>query len=256
MTLFKKLLASVLVFATALTATNSFADTKPTRTLQIGIENGYFPYEYLDDQGNFTGFDVELINFVCAEIKANCVLNRGAFEALIPNLLFKKSDIVISALSVTDERKKRVAFSTPYISPKPAVYIVNNNTKLKDPKQVKVLGVQQGTTLAAYLKATLPSNVQVRYYSSFDTAMLDLKGGRLDAVFESSDVAQKYLASENDLVKTLGAPVYSDLISQGVAIAVRPTDKTLLAEINQALVKAKETGLLDRLYVKYNIDSE
>lgn len=245
---------------TALTAT-FFANnliTTPAQAapqvLQVGIENGYYPYEYLNDKGEFTGLDVELINYVCQQMNVKCELQRGAFEALIPNLLFKKTDIVISALSITEERKKRVAFSTSYVDAKPAVYVINRANQSKAVKDLKVIGVQQGTTLLSYLNTL--DGITIRQYPSFDTAMLDLGAGRLDAIFESLDVSAKYLEQERAKYSIAGEPVYSTIISNGTGIAVRKSDTKLLAQINQALAKAKETGFLQQLLTKYNLNMD
>lgn len=255
MKLFQTFVTVTTLIASIFTSANVLANT-PQRTLTIGIEDGYYPYEYTNEQGQFTGLDVELINFVCQQMQVKCVLKRGAFEGLIPELIFRKTDLVISALAITDERKKRIDFSTPYIEAKPGVFIVNQNNAPGQVEQLKVVGVQQGTTLAVYLKQALPKNVQIKMYPSFDTAMLDLKGGRVDAVFESIDVSAKYLNDQTNRVQVLGEPVYSDLISQGTAIAVRKGNTELLAQINAALEQARSQGLLTQLYAKYDLNQD
>ncbi|MFC6276265.1 substrate-binding periplasmic protein [Psittacicella hinzii] len=219
--------------------------------LTIGIEDGYFPYEYLNEKGEFTGFDVELIKYICKQLETKCKLERGAFDGLIPNLLFKKTDLVVSALSITDERKKRVSFSTPYINPIPGVYVVSDNSKYKQVKELKVIGVQQGTTLAVYLQQQ--KGITIKTYPSFDTAMLDLKTGRIQAVFESEDVAQGYLTANKTKAHFLATKVFSPVVSQGIGIAVRHKDKQLLAAINKALAKAQSDGVLAKLKAKYKI---
>ncbi|RIY33616.1 substrate-binding periplasmic protein [Psittacicella gerlachiana] len=221
-------------------------------TLTIGIEDGYYPYEYLNEKGEFTGFDVELINYICADLGVTCKLDRGAFDGLIPNLLFRKTDMVVSALSITDDRKKRVNFTVPYIEPSAAVYIVNEDSNLQSIDELKNIGVQQGTTLLSYLQSE-KKNVQLKTYPSFDTAMLDLKGGRVQTVFESLDVASKYLNDKSQKVKVLGAPVYSPLISQGTGIAVRKGDTNLLNALNASIEKLKADGTIDKLKAKYGI---
>ncbi|RIY39298.1 substrate-binding periplasmic protein, partial [Psittacicella hinzii] len=150
-----------------------------------------------------------------------------------------------------DERKKRVNFSTPYVGAKPGVYIVNNSSPTKNISDLKVVGVQQGTTLASYLMTL--KGIEIKYYPSFDTAMLDLKGGRVEAVFESLDVAAKYLDDKSQKVQVLDEPIFDNIIGQGTGIAFRKSDKELLAKVNKALAKAKETGFLNELAQKYGV---
>lgn len=254
MSYIKKMLTACALGASALSFAQANANNIPS-TLTIGIEDGYYPYEYLNEQGQFTGFDVELINYICADLGVTCKLDRGSFEGLIPNLLFKKTDMVVSALSITDERKKRVNFTSAYIDPIPGVYIVNNNSPLKSVSELKNIGVQQGTTLQVYLQEHVP-NVTLRTYPSFDTAMLDLKGGRVQTVFESLDVANKYLKDPSQRVKVLGQPVYNPMISQGLGIAVRKEDTALLEALNKSIAKLKADGTLEKLKEKYGIDDK
>ncbi|WP_222987502.1 ABC transporter substrate-binding protein [Psittacicella hinzii] len=222
------------------------------KTLVVGIEDGYYPYEYLDDKGNFTGFDVELIELICQELGINYRLDRGAFESLIPNLLFKKTDVVVSALSITDERKKRVNFTVPYVHPIPGVYLVNKESSYTNINELKTIGVQYGTTLQVYLDNQKLAG-KLRTYPSFDTAMLDLKGGRVQTVFESLDVAGKYLNDPAQNLKVLGEPVYSPVISQGLGIAVRKDNPQLLEALNKAITTLEKNGTLKALKQKYNI---
>lgn len=255
-----ELVKAATVQAPTTTAPVTTVKPKPTQrpegvpaSLKIGIEDGYFPYEYLDQAGKFTGFDVEVIDYVCKDLMVECTLDRGAFDSLIPNLIYKKTDLVISALSVTDERKKRVAFSDTYVPPAYAVFLVPTNSKITDVNQIKNLGVQQGTTLATYLEKE--TNYKVNYYPSFDLSMLDLlAGSRVDAVFESYDVAAKYLKEKADQIKILGEPVLNPTISQGTAIALRPADNTLRQAVNQALARAEADGTLPALRAKYGLD--
>lgn len=244
-------LLATLALGATFTTTATTAYAADNRKLVVGIEDGYFPYEYLNEKGEFVGYDVDVINYVCKEIKAQCTLARGTFDALIPNLLYKKTDLVISALSITDERKKRVEFSDVYVPAQKAGYIVNNNATYKNLGQLKTVGVQQGTTLAAYLRANTKYNIKL--YPSFDTAMLDLKGRRIDAVFESIDVASKYLADAKQQVKTFDKLVSDPLISQGTAIAFRKNDPLRL-EVNKAIAKGEKSGYFAQLRKKYGIE--
>lgn len=90
------------------------------RDLRIAFDVPYAPFEYKDENGNLTGFEVELAEAMCEEMNANCEFVIQAWDGMIPGLLARKFDLIMSSMSITPERAERVLFSEPYYNTRAA----------------------------------------------------------------------------------------------------------------------------------------
>src|SRR5690606_17599012 len=87
------------------------------QTIKFAMEATYPPFEYVDASGNIKGFDVDIANALCQQLKAQCEFSNQPFNSLIPSLQLGKFDAIISALGITTERAKQVSFTNPYYQP-------------------------------------------------------------------------------------------------------------------------------------------
>ncbi|MFC6276781.1 transporter substrate-binding domain-containing protein [Psittacicella hinzii] len=239
-------LAAVTALSTL--TTNAFANGD--KTYVVATEAGYAPYEYLDSKGHIVGFDIDLINYVCKHAGIKCKVENQGFDALIPNLKFKKVDIAIAAITVTPERAKQVAFSQEYLPGAGYSYLTLTNNNYASVNDLKAVGYQNGTLAGKYLSEKTKAKTVT--YDTYDTALLDLKAGRINALFADAAVVAKY--AENDKnYKVYGEAVVDPILGQGLAIAVHPKNKDLLAKINAALAEAKSSGFIEQLKAKYGV---
>lgn len=220
------------------------------RDLRIAFDIPYKPFEYKDENGELTGFEVDLASAICEEMQADCEFVIQAWDGMIPGLLARKFDLIMSSMSITDERAKRVLFSDPYyITPGGWFGPEDFDTDVTDMDAMKgkTVGVQRGTTMDTYVTEEMGGVVTIKRYTTADDMVLDLEGERLDVVFVDYPVGEQTVLSE-DGFKEVGEPVK---LGQGVAVAMRKRDKAVAEEVNEAFRTIKEDGTYDTIMKKY-----
>ncbi|KXO11984.1 transporter substrate-binding domain-containing protein [Marinobacter excellens] len=220
------------------------------RNLRIAFDIPYEPFEYRDENGELTGFEVELATAMCEELNANCEFVIQAWDGMIPGLLARKFDLIMSSMSITPERAERVLFSEPYyITPGGWFGPESFNTDVTDMDAMKGknIGVQRGTTMDTYVTENMGGVVSIKRYTTAEDMVLDLEGQRLDAVFVDYPVGEQTILNREGY-KEVGESVK---LGDGVGVAMRKRDTQLAEDINAALRKLKEDGTYDAIMEKY-----
>ena len=243
----KKLIIAV---SCMLAFTASSIQAKDWKEIRIAVDVPYEPFEFKAPDGSLTGFEVDLGNAVCAEIKAKCEWIPQAWDGIIPGLLARKYDAIMSSMSITEKRAKKVLFSEGYYNT-PSAWFGKKGMGLdvssKEALTDKKIGVQRGTLQDNYVTDNFGSVVEVKRYTTADDLVLDLTGGRLDAVFLDFPVGEKTILNNDDF-ETLGENIP---VGDGIGVAFRPRDKELANKFNKALKKLKEDGTYDKIMKKY-----
>lgn len=228
---------------------------KEWKEIRIAFDVPYEPFEYKTPDGELTGFEVELAEAMCKELKADCEFVIQAWDGMIPGLLARKFDAIMSSMSITPERAERILFSEPYYNTPGGWFARDDfNTDVTDMEAMegKTVGVQRGTTMDTYVTQKMGGIVSIKRYTTADDMVLDLEGQRLDVVFVDYPVGEQTILSK-DGFKEAGEPVK---LGQGVGVAMRKRDKELANQINAALRKLKKDGTYDEImnkYFKYDI---
>jgi len=220
------------------------------RDLRVAFDIPYEPFEYRNDDGELTGFEVELADAMCEEMNANCEFVIQAWDGMIPGLMARKFDLIMSSMSITPERAERVNFSEPYyITPGGWFARESFNTDVTDMDAMedKTVGVQRGTTMDSYVTENMGGTVKIKRYTTAEDMVLDLEGQRLDVVFVDYPVGEQTIMNR-DGFKEVGEPVK---LGQGVGVAMRKRDRELATEVNAALKTLKEDGTYDAIMDKY-----
>ncbi|OCG18019.1 arginine ABC transporter substrate-binding protein [Gilliamella sp. App6-5] len=240
----KKTLLAILLTGTAFVA-------QAADNLIIGTEATYAPFEFTNEKNEIIGFDIDVINKVCDEIKASCKVVNQSFDGLIPSLRTRRIDAAIAGIDITPERQKQVDFTNIYYDDSSIQFITLKDT-LTDLQQLKgkTVGIQKGTTYPKYLNEKFPDIKQVSY-DSYQFAFLDLKAKRIDAIVSSSIVAGEWLGKDTDIVPLSDKITDHEFFGKGLGIAVRKGNDQLLNQFNQALDKLKANGELDAIYKKW-----
>lgn len=236
-------LASVLAVASAVEA-------KDWKNIRVGVDAPYPPFEYKAPDGTLTGFEVELGNEVCKEITGKeCEWVIQAWDGIIPGLLARKYDMIFSSMSINEERQKRVLFSEPYYTTPSAFFAPG----AFDPaaSKGKRVGVQRATIQDTYVTEFL-TDAEVVRYTTADDMVVDLKGGRLDAMFVDAPVGLEMLGGDTS-VKQVGDFVKEPvrIFGEGVGAAFRQRDTDLEDKVSAALEKLKNDGTYDAIMNKY-----
>ncbi|MDX2175716.1 MAG: basic amino acid ABC transporter substrate-binding protein [Candidatus Sumerlaeia bacterium] len=216
----------------------------------VGTEAAYPPMEFVDDAGEITGFDIELMRAIAAEADFDVEFRNLSWDALFGTLMNGDIDAIVSSVTITEERKKTMAFTDPYINSGQRL-IVHKDRGGKDNRletmDGQTIGVQIGTTGATLLEDLFP-NVKVRVYENVILGFEDLSQGNLDGFFVDAPVAAYYRDRgrfENLLF------VEQEYSSEQYGIVVGQENAELLARINDGLAKAKEKGIVKQLEDKW-----
>jgi arginine/ornithine transport system substrate-binding protein len=241
-------LVSLLAFGVSLHAAE--------QPLRIGIEAAYPPFASKTPDNTLEGFDYDIGQALCAEMKVQCQWQEQEFDGLIPALKVKKVDAVISSVSITPERLKSVDFTDRYYRI-PARLVFKKGSGISDiPVQLKGkrIGVQRATNFDRYVtEKFVPAGAEVVRYGSQNEVFLDLLGGRIDATMASSVVIDESLLKrpEGHDYEFVGPSFTQEqFFGTGIGIAVRKSDP-LAGRFNQALATIRANGTYDKIRQKY-----
>ncbi len=220
------------------------------RHLKIATEAAYPPFNDTDANGKIIGFDIDVINAVCAEMNAHCEVVAQDWDGLIPGLMANKYDAIIAGMSITPERQAQVDFSEPYFA-NTMMWLAKKDGSF-DPNNIKglVLGSQRSTTGADYISKNYDGKDgnTVQLYDTYTNAYLDMKAGRNAAVMAEKVSASDWLKQPgNEAFGLVGEEIDNN---DNLGIAVRKGD-ALKADIDAALAKVKESGKLDEIKAVY-----
>ena len=206
------------------------------------------PFESVDETSKqIVGFDIDLFNAIAAKEGLQLEFKNVGFDPLLAGIAQCQYDAAISAITITDERKKSMAFSDTYFAAGQVVTVRTDNTDIttKDNLTGKTVGAQIGTTGAMEVEKV--SGATLKTYDTVDLAYQDLMNGQVDAVVADNPLALGYVAKNADKIKTVG-PVFTD---ENYGIAVCKTNADLLAKINKGLAAVKAEGTIDSLTTKW-----
>jgi lysine-arginine-ornithine-binding protein len=224
----------------------AIAATQPA-ALRFATEATYPPFSFFNGNNQIIGFEIDLAKALCSILNRPCSFHHQAFESLMLNLQFHRCDAIISGMDITPARAQRVAFTQPYYYNSASFITIKDRIHSLTELQQQRVGVQRGSTHQNYLLAQ-HSALSVVTYDSYQNALLDLHNGRIQAVFADTAVAQYWRQQQPQLAQ-LGATVRDPhYFGQGIAIAVRPEDTALLAELNQALTTLEQQGALRAIH--------
>ena len=215
--------------------------------LTFAMEPSYPPFETTNEKGEIIGFDVDIANAICKEIQATCKFKGEAFDALIPNLKAKRFDASISAIDITDARAKQVLFSDAYYDSTASYVTLKGKSTLESAKNV---GVQNGTTFQQYTVAET-KQYTTKAYASLQSAILDLKSGRIDMIFGDTAVLADMISKEPEMQFVGEKVANKKYFGNGLGIAMHKSNKELAEQLNKGLAAIKANGEYQKIYDKW-----
>jgi len=256
----KKLVATV---AAALVLTlAAVGPAAAQETLKAATDCAYFPFSFRDADGVLKGYEIDLGDDLAkrANFKLEWVCQK--FDGLLPSLLANKFDLIISTMSITDERRKSIDFSTSYrvsvgqfVGPKAKALNLFNADGTPNPAAFKDLkvGLARATTYDNWMQAKVPEATIVRYDT--DAQMyLELKAGRVDVLMTNPmKIYLEFLSKPDGAGYDVIGPQIKDekYFGIGVGVGVRKGNEALLKRIDAALNDMKKDGTLDKYSKKY-----
>jgi lysine-arginine-ornithine-binding protein len=247
---FKKLFAvmSISIACLGLSATAS------AEKIKLGTEGAYAPFNSIGPDGKLMGFDIEIGNALCEAMEADCEWVTSDWDGIIPALLAKKFDAIIASMSITDERKEKIGFTSKYYT-SPVKFAQPKGKSFEITAEAlkgKLIGVQSSTVTENFVRGAFP-DAEIKAYKTQDEANLDFLAGRVDLLAADSFVLYEFLESEKGAKSEAVGPDFDDVkyLGEGIGIGVRKADDELREKLNAAIQKIREDGTYKKINDKY-----
>ncbi len=250
----KKFLIAVAVVALIVAAGS--VQAKDWKKVRIGVEGAYPPFSYTTADGKLAGFDIDIAEALCKAMGVEYKLVPQDWDGIIPALLARKYDAIIASMSITEERKKKVAFTNKYYQT-PAKFVTKKGSVKEFSPAVlkgKTVGVQRATTHDNYLTDNYGKDVKIKRYATQDEAYLDLTAGRVDFLLaDSVAISDGFLKKPEGKDYEFVGPDLTDpkWFGNGAGIAIRKRDKDLVEMFNKAIEQIRADGTYKTIQDKY-----
>ena len=251
----KLIFACLLIFCVAFSGV-AFAGTldeiQKRGTLRVGMEPGYMPFELTNKKGEIVGFDVDMAKRMAKAMGVELELVSTAWDGIIPALITNKFDIIMSGMTLTQERNMKISFASPYIVIGQSILIdkklagkVKSYKELNN-KQYKVAS-KLGTTGEQAVKRMIPNAT----YISFETeqeGVMDLLNGKVDAfVYDLPFNAIAYAQKGQGKIELLDTP----FTYEPLAMAINKGNPDFLNWLNNFMNQIRNDGTYDKIYAKW-----
>lgn len=218
--------------------------------LKVGMELAYPPFEMSDVNGKPAGVSVDLAYALGQALNKEVIIENIAWDGLIPSLKTKKIDIIISSMTINDERKKSIDFSEPYAQSSLAILANKNSniSSIKDFTADKTIAVKKGSTGHLYAKDHL-KEANILVFDKESACVLEVVQGKADGFIYDQLTIYKNWAKNKETTTALLASFQDDFEYWGVAL--RQNDTELKEKINAFITTAKKDGTFDKLAYKH-----
>ncbi|TDT74840.1 amino acid ABC transporter substrate-binding protein (PAAT family) [Litoreibacter halocynthiae] len=212
------------------------------KTIRMGTEGAYPPYNFINDAGEVDGFERELGDELCKRAELTCEWVTNEWDSIIPNLVSGNYDTIIAGMSITAERDEVIDFTDPYTQPDPSSYLAMS----ADANLTSGVIAAQASTIQASHVASLEGVTLVEFATPEETVAA-VKNGEADAVLAD----KSYLAPIAEADDNLVLLSQEELIGGGIGIGLRESDTELKEKFNKAIQSMKADGSLNALIVKH-----
>jgi len=216
----------------------------------------YPPFESKDASGTWVGWEMDLMQAVCAQMKEKCELVEVAWDGIIPALTSKQIDVIWSSMSITDERKKTIDFTNMYYNTPTVIIGAKDGDKDITPAHLvgKTIGVQVSTIHQNYVQKYFGPKSTIKTYQTQDEANQDLAAGRLDYIQADAMALDAFLKTEQGAAccELKGeVPDDPEILGVGVGGGVRKEDTALKQKLNDAIAAIAKAGDIEKITAKY-----
>ncbi len=226
--------------ALAISATMAFAESH-AKTVRMGTEGAYPPYNFINDKGEVDGFERELGDELCKRAELTCEWVKNDWDSIIPNLVSGNYDTIIAGMSITDERDEVIDFTQNYIPPAASAYV-----GLSADADVKtgIIAAQTATIQAGYVAE---SGATLLEFATPEETVAAVRSGEADAVFADKDYLVPIVEESSDL-SFAGEDVQ---LGGGVGMGLRESDTELRDKFDAAISSMKADGTLNAMIKKW-----
>ena len=187
-----------------------------TAKIRVATDATWAPFEYVDDNKNIVGFDIDVMNAIAEKQNLDIEYVNVAWDPLLAGMAQGTYDCAISSITIRPDREKDMLFSDPYFIAGQMIIVAKDNTTITGIDTITgTVGAQLGTTGA--MEAENVTGATIKTYDEIGLAFQDLMNGQIEAVICDSPVAQGYVSRNADKLKIVGDMLTSE--SYGIAVA-------------------------------------
>jgi polar amino acid transport system substrate-binding protein len=223
----------------------------PVKVYVVGTDAAYAPFESQNEKGDIVGFDIEVVQAAAKKAGIEVKFVNTPWEGIFNALGQGDRDMVVSAVTITAERKQTMDFSDPYFDAQQLIAVKETSkvAKFADLKKLKV-GVQTGTTGDEAVTKLLGKNsTAIKRFESTPLALKELESGGVDAVVADNGVIIHYVANNpGGKFKTVAD---KDFVPEQYGVALKKGNSELQGKVNKGLADIKADGTYDQIYTKY-----
>ncbi len=223
----------------------------PAKVYVVGTDAAYAPFESQNEKGEIVGFDIEVVQAAAKKAGIEVKFVNTPWEGIFNALGQGDRDMVVSAVTITEERKGTMDFSDPYFDAQQLIAVKENSkiTKFADLKKAKV-GVQTGTTGdEAVTKLLGKASTAIKRFESTPLALKELEAGGVDAVVADNGVVINYVANNpGGKFKSISD---KEFVPEQYGIAFKKGNTELQAKMNKGLADIRADGSYDQIFTKY-----
>lgn len=227
----------------------ALGDDAAPEGLRIGVDPAYPPFSDIDDADRLIGFDIDIALALCSRMDAECAFVRQDWERLIPELRAGSFDAIVSSMSITEKRRRLVAFTERYY--RSGVRFVARKGSGFDPEDPagRIVGAMRTTIASDWLEDNRSKFADIRLYADQEALDRALIEGRVDAVFGDALGFWKWLGSSEGADFAYAGDAYR--LDEGIGIAVRKEDEALRQRLNRALRAILADGTYEKINARY-----
>ncbi len=227
------------------------APAPPARVYVVGTDAAYAPFESQNEKGEIVGFDIDIVSAVAQQAGIEVKFVNTPWEGIFNTLQQGDRDLLVSAVTITEERKQSMDFSNPYFDAQQLIAVKADAkiTQFADLARLKV-GVQTGTTGDEVVTRLQGKNsTNIKRFESTPLALKELEAGGVDAVVADNGVVTNYVTHNTaSRFKTVADASFQP---EQYGLVVRKGNTDLLGRLNKGLADIRTNGTYDRIYAKY-----
>ncbi|KEJ95846.1 amino acid ABC transporter substrate-binding protein, PAAT family [Pseudosulfitobacter pseudonitzschiae] len=225
--------------ALAVSATFAIAQDK---TIRMGTEGAYPPYNFINDAGEVDGFERELGDELCKRAELTCEWVKNDWDSIIPNLVSGNYDTIMAGMSITDERDEVIDFTQDYFPPTESAYVAA--AEGVDVKEA-IVAAQTATIQAGYIAESGATLVE---FATPEETVAAVRNGEADAVFADRDYLVPLVEASNGELVFVGEDV---ALGGGIGMGLRESDTELKEKFDAVITEMKADGSLNTLLKKW-----
>ena len=223
----------------------------PARVYVVGTDAAYAPFESQNEKAEIVGFDIDVVKAIAAKAGIEVKFVNTPWEGIFNALNQGDRDLLVSAVTITDERKQTMDFSAPYFDAQQLIAVKGTSkvAKFDDLKKLKV-GVQTGTTGdEAVSKLQGKTSANIKRFESTPLALKELEAGGVDAVVADNGVVIHYV--NNNAGSKFKTVADASFTPEQYGLPVKKGNTELLGKLNKGLADIKADGSYDKIYAQY-----